>query len=51
MQLKSSLKQLLVESRANPGFTSLYVGGVAFDVGITMIFAIIFSVHPAPIFP
>ncbi len=48
MQLKSSLKQLLVESRANPGFTSLYVGGVAFAVAFTMIFAIIYYVHLAP---
>ena len=51
MQLKSSLKQLLVESRANPGFTSLYVGGVAFAVAFTMIFAIIYYVHLAPLYP
>ncbi|WP_297063823.1 ABC transporter permease [uncultured Duncaniella sp.] len=51
MQLKSSLKQLLVESRANPGFTSLYIGGVAFAVAFTMIFAIIYYVHLAPLYP
>ena len=51
MQLKSSLRQLWVESRANPTFTSLYVGGVAFAVGFTMVFAIIYYVHLAPIYP
>lgn len=51
MQFKSSLKQLLVESRANPGFTALYVGGVAFAVAFTMVFAIIYYVHLAPLYP
>ncbi|MDE6813471.1 MAG: hypothetical protein K2J28_06545, partial [Duncaniella sp.] len=51
MQLKSSLRQLWVESRANPTFTSLYIGGVAFAVGFTMVFAIIYYVHLAPIYP
>ena len=51
MQFKSSLKQLLVESRANPGFTSLYIGGVAFAVAFTMVFAIIYYVHLAPLYP
>ncbi|MDE5961512.1 MAG: ABC transporter permease [Duncaniella sp.] len=45
------MKQLLVESRANPGFTSLYIGGVAFAVAFTMIFAIIYYVHLAPLYP
>lgn len=51
MQIKSSLKQLWVESRANPGFTSLYIGGVAFAVAFTMVFTIIYYVHLAPIYP
>lgn len=51
MQIKSSLKQLWVESRANPGFTSLYIGGVAFAVAFIMIIAIIYYVHLAPIYP
>lgn len=51
MQIKSSLKQLWTESRANPGFTSLYIGGVAFAVAFTMIYAIIYYVHLAPIYP
>lgn len=51
MQFKSSLKQLLTESRANPGFTALYVGGVAFAVTFTMVFAIIYYVHLAPLYP
>lgn len=51
MQIKSSLKQLWAESRANPAFTSLYVGGVAFAVAFTMVYAIIYYVHLAPIYP
>ncbi len=51
MQIKSSLKQLWVESRANPGFTSLYIGGVAFAVAFTMVYAIVYYVHLAPIYP
>ncbi|MCM1075820.1 MAG: ABC transporter permease [Bacteroides sp.] len=51
MQFRASLKQLWIESKENPGFTSLYVGGVAFAVAFTMIFAIIYYVHLAPIYP
>ena len=51
MQLRSSLKQLWIESKANPGFTILYVGGVAFTVTFTMVIAMIFYVHVAPVYP
>ena len=48
MQIRSSLRQLWRESRANPGFTALYIGGVAFAVAFTMVYAIIYYVNIAP---
>lgn len=51
MQIRSSLSQLWRESRANPGFTALYIGGVAFAVAFTMIYAIIYYVNLAPLYP
>lgn len=51
MHIKTSLRQLYAESRANPGFTFLYLGGVAFAVAFTMVFAIIYYVNIAPIYP
>ncbi len=51
MKLSASLKQLWTESKANPGFTALYVGGVAFAVAFTMVFTIIYYVHLAPLYP
>lgn len=51
MKFSASLRQLWAESKANPGFTSLYVGGVAFAVAFTMVFTIIYYVHLAPIYP
>ncbi|MDE5989701.1 MAG: ABC transporter permease [Duncaniella sp.] len=51
MQIRSSLSQLWRESRANPGFTALYIGGVAFAVAFTMVYAIIYYVNLAPLYP
>ena len=51
MQIRSSLRQLWRESRANPGFTALYIGGVAFAVAFTMVYAIIYYVNIAPLYP
>ena len=51
MNLVQSFKQTVEEARSNPGFTSLYVGGVAFAVAFTMIFAILYYVRLAPIYP
>lgn len=51
MKLSASLKQLWIESKANPGFTALYVGGVAFAVAFTMVYAIIYYIHIAPLYP
>lgn len=45
MQIRSSLRQLWRESRANPGFTALYIGSVAFAVAFTMVYAIIYYVN------
>lgn len=51
MKIRSSLSQLWRESRANPGFTALYIGGVAFSVAFTMVYAIIYYVNLAPLYP
>lgn len=51
MKIRSSLSQLWRESRANPGFTALYIGGVAFAVAFTMVYAIIYYVNLAPLYP
>lgn len=51
MHIRSSLSQLWRESRANPGFTALYIGGVAFAVAFTMVYAIIYYVNLAPLYP
>lgn len=51
MNIKSSLRQLLAESKARPGFTALYVGGVAFTVAFAMIITMIYYVHIAPVYP
>lgn len=51
MQIRSSLSRIWRESRANPGFTLLYLGGVAFAVAFTMLYAIIYYVNLAPIYP
>lgn len=51
MQFRSSLKQLWVESKANPAFTALYVGGVTLTVAFTMVAAMIFYVHIGPVYP
>lgn len=51
MNIKSSLRQLWAESKARPGFTALYVGGVAFTVAFAMIITMIYYVHIAPVYP
>lgn len=51
MQLRTSLKQVWIDSKSSPAYTSLYVGGVAFAVAFTMVIAMIFYVHIAPIYP
>ncbi|MCM1354782.1 MAG: ABC transporter permease [Staphylococcus sp.] len=51
MKLRSSIRQTITEARANPGFTWLYIGGVAFAVAFTMIITIIYYIHLAPIYP
>ncbi len=51
MKLLQSLRQTIEEARSNPGFTLLYIGGVAFAVAFTMVFAIIYYVRLAPIYP
>lgn len=51
MHLITSIKQLWRESKANPAFTSLYVGGVTFAVAFTMLYAILYYVRIAPVYP
>lgn len=51
MYLKTSLKQLWRESKANPAFTALYIGGVTFAVAFTVIFAMLFYARIAPVYP
>lgn len=51
MKFSQSLRQTIAEARNNPGFTALYVGGVAFAVAFTMVYAIIYYVRLAPVYP
>lgn len=51
MNITQSFRQTIEEARSNPGFTALYVGGVAFAVAFTMVFAIIYYVRLAPVYP
>lgn len=51
MNLKQSFRQTLEEARSNPGFTALYIAGVAFAVAFTMVFAILFHVRLSPVYP
>ncbi len=51
MRLITSIKQLWHESKANPAFTSLYIGGVTFAVAFTMVYAILYYVRIAPVYP
>ena len=39
------------EALKTPGFTSLYIGGVAFTVAFTMIYAILLYGQLAPVYP
>lgn len=51
MNFSQSLRQTIFEARNNPGFTALYIGGVAFAVAFTMVYAIIYYVRLAPVYP
>lgn len=51
MNISQSLRQTIAEARNNPAFTALYIGGVAFAVAFTMIYAIIYYVRLAPVYP
>lgn len=51
MHLKTSLKQLWHESKANPAFTALYIGGVTFAVAFTVMYAMLLYVHMAEVYP
>ena len=51
MQLRTSLKQVWIDAKSAPAYTALYIGGVAFAVAFTMVTALIFYVHIAPIYP
>ena len=51
MHLKTSLKQLWSESKANPAFTALYIGGVTFAVTFTLLYAMLFYTQIAPVYP
>lgn len=51
MHIKTSLKQLWHESKANPAFTALYIGGVTFAVAFTLLYAMLFYVRLAPVYP
>ena len=51
MKFSQSLRQTIFEARNNPGFTALYIGGVAFAVAFTMVYAIIYYVRLASVYP
>lgn len=49
--LRQSLKQTWEDARRQPAFTGLYVGGVAIAIAFVMIFAMIYYVKLAPVYP
>lgn len=51
MHLKTSLKQLWHESKANPAFTALYIGGVTFAVAFTVMYTMLLYVNMAEVYP
>lgn len=51
MNLSTTIKQLWRESKATPVFTALYIGGVTFAVGFTMLYAILIYINLIPIYP
>lgn len=51
MNLTQSIKQTWYDARQRPAFTALYVCGVALAVAFTMIFAMIYYVKLAPVYP
>ncbi len=51
MNISQSFRQTIAEARNNPGFTALYIGGVAFAVAFTMVYVILYYIRIAPIYP
>ncbi len=49
--LRQSIRQTWANARREPAFTSLYIGGVALAIAFTMIFAMIYYVKLAPVYP
>lgn len=49
--IRQCIKQALAQARQNKVFTAIYIGGVAIAIATTMIFAIIYYVKLAPIYP
>ncbi len=48
---RQSLTQTWADARKQPAFAALYVGGVALAIAFTMIFAMIYYVKLAPVYP
>ena len=51
MNLSTTIKQLWRESKATPVFSALYIGGVTFAVGFTMLYAILIYIDLIPVYP
>ena len=51
IRIKQSLKQTWEDARRNPVYTAIYVTGVALAVTFTMIFAMVYYVKIAPVYP
>ncbi len=49
--IKQYIKQAWAQARQNKTFTAIYVGGVALAIATTMVFAIVYYVKLAPIYP
>lgn len=49
--MKKSIIKVWIEAKKEPVFSLLYIGGVAFAIAFIMIYAILYYVQAAPIYP
>lgn len=51
MDFRKIVRQTVTDARADKAYTALYLGGVALSIATIMIFAVIYYVRIAPIYP